>query len=196
MVRSNGNGMRKVRGAVMALALLAAFSVQAAEVAGVKLADQVQVEGKDLVLNGAGVRSKFFVKVYVGALYVGQKATAPAAIYDAAGPRRMVMRMMREMDAESLGSALDEGLRNNLTPAEQLEMKPQAEQLGTLMKGIGKVKEGDVIAIDFTAEGVSVGLNGQGRGKVAGPAFGKALLRVWIGDSPADASLKTALLGG
>jgi long-chain acyl-CoA synthetase len=183
------------RGLALAAALVAAFAAQAAEIAGVKLADQVQVEGKDLVLNGAGVRSKFFVKVYVGALYVGQKANAPAAIYDAAGPRRMVMRMMREMDADSLGAALDDGLRNNLTPAEQIDMKPQAEQLGALMKGIGKVKEGDLIALDFTAEGVAVHLNGQMRGKVAGGAFGKALLRVWLGDKPADDSLKAALLG-
>ena len=31
---------------------------------------------------------------------------------------------------------------------------------------------------------------------VAGPGFAKALLRVWLGDKPADASLKKALLGG
>ena len=34
----------------------------------------IKVGGSELVLNGAGLRSKLFIKVYVGALYVGQKA--------------------------------------------------------------------------------------------------------------------------
>ena len=64
------------------------------------------------------------------------------------------------------------------------------------MKAIGKAREGDTIAIDFLADGVTVGVNGETRGKVAGPGFAKALLKVWLGEKPADASLKKALLGG
>ncbi|MBP7668921.1 MAG: chalcone isomerase family protein, partial [Burkholderiaceae bacterium] len=52
------------------LALLAlAGPVMAAEVAGVKLQEKVSVGGKDLVLNGAGVRTRMVFKVYVAALY-------------------------------------------------------------------------------------------------------------------------------
>lgn len=187
---------RGIRGAVLVAAILAAASLQAAEVAGVKVDDKIQAGGQELVLNGAGLRSKFFVKVYVGALYVGQKTTTPAAIYESPAPRRMLMRMLREMGADSLYSALEEGLRNNLTAAELAELKAQTEQLGAIMKAIGTVKEGDSIAIDFLSGGIEVGLNGKPQGKVDGGAFGKALLKVWLGDSPADASLKKALLGG
>lgn len=169
---------------------------QAAEVAGVKIEEKIQVGGQELVLNGAGLRTKFFIKVYVGALYTGQKASVPAALIDSSAPRRMVLRMLRDMDAESLHNALDEGLRNNLTAAELGELRPQSEQLGTLMKGIGAVKEGDSIAIDFGSAGIEIGLNGRSRGRVEGPAFARALLRVWLGDNPADAALKKGLLGG
>lgn len=181
---------------VLLAALAIAPALQATEVAGVKVDDKIQVAGKELALNGAGLRSKFFVKVYVGALYVGQKANSPAGIYDGAPPQRMVLRMLREMDADSLFKALDEGLVNNLTPADLAGVKVQADQLGAIMKGIGAVKEGDSIAIDFTGAGIEVGLNGKVRGKIDGAPFGKALLRVWLGDNPADASLKKALLGG
>ena len=184
-----------VRRAALIAALMAVPGLHAAEVAGVKVADSVKVGNNELVLNGAGLRSKLFIKVYVGALYVGQKAATPAAIYDSATPRRMVLRLLRDLDADSLHSALDEGLRNNHTPAELPDMKAQADQLGGIMKAMGKVLEGDAVSIDFSAEGVVVSQNGEVRGKVAGANFAKALLKVWLGDKPADASLKKALLG-
>jgi long-chain acyl-CoA synthetase len=185
-----------VRKAALIAALLAAPGLHAAEVAGVKVDDSLRVGGSELLLNGAGLRSKLFIKVYVGALYVGQKSTSPAAIFDSPQPRRMVMRLLRDLDAETLASAMDEGLKNNLSPAELADMKTQAEQLAGIMKAIGKAREGDTIAIDFSADGVAVSLNGETRGKVAGPGFAKALLKVWLGEKPADASLKKALLGG
>lgn len=184
-----------VRQAALVAALMAVPGLHAAEVAGVKVDDKLRVGSSELVLNGAGLRSKLFIKVYVGALYVGQKATAPSAIYDSPGPRRMVLRLLRDLDADSLHTALDEGLKNNNTPAEMADMKGQAEQLAGIMKSIGKVREGDTIAIDFSNEGVAVSQNGESRGKVAGAGFAKALLKVWLGDKPADASLKKSLLG-
>lgn len=184
-----------VRRAALIAALLAVPGLQAAEVAGIKIEDRLKLGSSELVLNGAGLCSKLFIKVYVGALYVGQKSSSPAAILDSTTPRRMLLRMLREMEAEALHAALDEGLRNNLSAAELAELKPQAEQLAMIMKNIGKVREGDSIAIDFTGEGVGVSLNGDSRGKVVGPTFARALLKVWLGDKPADASLKKALLG-
>ena len=184
-----------VRRAALIAALVAVPGLHAAEVAGVRVADSIKVGNSELVLNGAGLRSKLFIKVYVGALYVGQKAATPAAIYDSASPRRMVLRLLRDLDADSLHSALDEGLRNNHSPAELSDMQAQADQLAGIMKAIGKVREGDTVSIDFSAEGVVVSQNGEVRGKVAGANFAKALLKVWLGDKPADASLKKALLG-
>lgn len=184
-----------VRQAALIAALMTVPGLHAAEVAGVKVEDKLRVGNSELVLNGAGLRSKLFIKVYVGALYVGQKASTPAAIYDAVGPRRMVLRLLRDLDADSLHSALDEGLRNNHTPAEMVDMKAQADQLAGIMKTIGKVREGDTISIDFGAEGIALSLNGDTRGKVAGAGFAKALLKVWLGEKPADATLKKSLLG-
>ncbi|MGV0976826.1 MAG: chalcone isomerase family protein, partial [Azonexus sp.] len=61
---------RSVRIAALAAGLLAIPGVHAAEVAGIKVDDQIKVGANELVLNGAGVRTKVFIKVYVGALYV------------------------------------------------------------------------------------------------------------------------------
>lgn len=185
----------RVRQAALIAALLAVPGLHAAEVAGVKVDESVRVGGNELVLNGAGLRSKLFIKLYVGALYVGQKNTAAGPLIDGNGPRRLTLRLLRDISADSLHSALDEGLANNNSPAELDAVRLQAESFGGLMKGFGKLREGDLVSLDFTNEGLTVGLNGEVRGKVAGAAFNRALLRVWLGEKPADASLKKALLG-
>jgi hypothetical protein len=78
----------------LALALLlAAFPASALEVAGVKVPDSIQIDGKTLALNGAGLRTKSFlkVKVYVGALYVTQRSTDAAAIVAQDAPKAIRM---------------------------------------------------------------------------------------------------------
>ena len=165
-----------VRAAALAAALIAAPGIEAAEVAGIKVEESIKVGGSDLVLNGAGLRAKLFVKVYVGALYVSQKASAAPALLDAATPRRMTMRLLRDIDADTLYGALKDGLNNNNSEAELTALKPQVDQFAAIMKQIGNAKNGDTVTIDFAADGVAVGFNGETRGKVAGPAFGKALL--------------------
>ncbi|MBS0370169.1 MAG: chalcone isomerase family protein [Proteobacteria bacterium] len=182
-------------GAALLATLLAAPGLHAAEVAGVKIEERARVGNSELVLNGAGLRSKLFIKLYVGALYVPQKSGTAAALIDATTPRRMSLRLLRDISADTLHSALEEGLAHNNTPAELEAVKPQSEQFGSLMRGLGKVREGDSVALDFSGDGVALSVNGEPRGKVAGGAFAKALLKVWLGDKPADAGLKKALLG-
>ncbi len=169
---------------------------QAAEVAGIRLDDSLQSAGQTLVLNGAGLRTRFFIQVYVGALYLPQKTRQPEAIIANTGTRRLHLRLLRDMDADTLLGALEDGLRQNLGEAELAALRPAREQFGALVQKIGKAREGDELSLEFGTEGVTLGLNGSPRGKVADPAFGPALLRVWLGARPVDSGLKKALLGG
>lgn len=187
---------RTIRQAALLAVLLASPALQAAEVAGVKVEDRIKAGNADLVLNGAGLRSKLFIKVYVGALYVTQKSGSPAVLLDANSPRRMSLRLLRDLDADTLFGALRDGLKDNNSEAELAALKVPTEQFAELMKKIGNARNGDTVTLDFLSDGVGVGLNGDARGRVASPAFGKALLKVWLGDNPVDASLKKALLGG
>lgn len=184
-----------VRRAALLASLLAVPGLHAAEVAGVRLDDSIRVGGSELVLNGAGLRSKLFIKLYVGALYATQKSAQPAALIDNPGPRRMSLRLLRDIGADTLHGALEDGLANNNSPEELAAVRAASEQFAALMKGFGKLREGDGIALDFSADGVAIGVNGEARGKVAGGAFARALLKVWLGERPADPALKRALLG-
>lgn len=175
--------------------MLACGAAQAIEVAGTQVAEQQTLEGQTLQLNGAGLRSRFFIKVYVGALYASQKSNSAQTLIDSPTPRRMRLHILRELEADSFYSALDEGMRNNLSPAQLSALKPKIDQLGNLMRALGKVRQGDVIDLDFSSAGVALLRNNENAGKVAGADFAAALLKVWLGEQPADAALKKALLG-
>ena len=174
-------------------------SAMAAEVEGVKLADKVRVNdsGPELVLNGAGVRTRVVFKVYVAALYLAQTRNTPAAILSDAGPKRVALHLMREVTAEQLFGALGDGLKNNHTPEQLAKLEPQVKQLESIFTNVKVVKSGDVVLLDYAAGGgTRVLVNGDAKGAITGDEFFTALLRVWLGDKPAEDSLKKAMLGG
>jgi hypothetical protein len=166
----------------------------AAEVGGVRLDDKVSVGAQELVLNGAGVRTRVVFKVYVASLYLPQKATELAAVL-AKSPRRIQLNLLRTLSADQLVEALNEGLAENNTAAELAAVKSQVEALATIMKSLKEVKEKDVITLDFADGATRIGLNGEAKGSIGGDAFNQALTKVWLGEKPVQADLKKSLLG-
>ena len=47
--------------------LLLSWNASALDLAGIHLVDKMQVGNVGLLLNGGGIRTKFFIKIYVGA---------------------------------------------------------------------------------------------------------------------------------
>ena len=179
----------------MMLGLLFTAVASAAEVGGVRLDDKVNVGGQELVLNGAGVRTRVVFKVYVASLYLPQKASdAQGAL--AKAPRRIQLNLLRMLSADQLVDALNEGLAENNTAAELAAVKAQVDQLATIMRSFRDVKEKDIVTLDFVDGGTRVGLNGETKGSIPGEPFNQALTRVWLGERPVQADLKKALLGG
>jgi hypothetical protein len=57
--------------------------------------------------------------------------------------------------------------------------------------------KGDVILLDYLpGAGTRVTVRGDDKGTIAGVDFNRALLRIWLGEQPADSALKKAMLGG
>jgi len=181
-----------------AAGLSATAVAQTVEIEGVKFEPTIQLGGTALQLNGVGLRTRAIFRVYVAGLYVPQKANTAQALLAQKGPRRVAMAMLRNVDAESFASALNDGLRANLTEAQVAGFKAQIDALNASLKAVGEVKRGDLINFEFTPEaGTRITLNGQPRGSaIAGEDFFAAVLRIWIGDKPVDAALKRGLIGG
>ena len=166
----------------------------AAEVGGVKLDDKVSMGAQELVLNGAGVRTRVVFKVYVASLYLPQRAADLAGVLSKS-PRRIQLNILRTLSGDQLVDALNEGLAENNTAAELAAVKPQVEALATIMKSFKELKEKDVVTLDLVDGATRIGLNGEAKGSIGGDTFNQALTKVWLGDKPVQADLKKSLLG-
>jgi long-chain acyl-CoA synthetase len=179
------------------LALSIAGAIRAAEVAGIKLEDSTTLAGTPLVLNGAGLRTKLMLKIYVVALYLPAKTTSADAVINSKQPRRARLVMKRDLGAATVWDAFDEGIQANSSAAEQAAIKSELAQIEKLFTDLGEVKENDVIDIDFAPDGAtSVTYQKQPKGTIPSANLQKALLKIWLGSKPVQEDLKKALLGG
>jgi long-chain acyl-CoA synthetase len=184
-----------IRVLVMLAAIAVAVDAAAVDVAGVKLPATTTLGGREVVLNGAGVRTKVVFKIYVGSLWLPQKAADLTGVL-AQSPRRIRMDLLRDLSADQLADALLEGLKDNLSEAELATVKSETGQLVVAMKGFGDVKQGSVVTLDYIDGATHVTLDAKERATIAGEAFNKALTRIWLGAHPVQASLQKDMLGG
>lgn len=182
---------------ILFLALLPS-AAPAAELEGIKLPDSAQVgDGAALVLNGAGLRTRFLFRVYVGALYLQKKNSIASAIIDDTGAKRIALYMLRELSAAQFVSALEDGLKNNHSAEDLAKLDAPVKQLRAIFDAVKTAKAGDVILIDYLpGSGTRITVNGGVKGTIAGGEFNRALLRIWLGGNPADQDLKKGMLGG
>lgn len=187
--------MKRIACTAALAAWLVAGGAHALDVGGVHLADKASVGGRELVLNGAGVRKRAIFSVYVGSLYVPEKTTSAEAVL-AGTPRRIQLDLLRDLSSDQLIGALMDGLKENTTSAEMQAIAVQAGEMAAIMKSFGQAKEGSVVTLDFIDGATKIGLNGAEQGSIAGEAFNRALTRIWIGGHPVQEDLRKAMLGG
>jgi chalcone isomerase-like protein len=178
---------------ICSLAPAFAATVQAADISGVKLPDQVTVGGKSLKLNGAGLRQATILKInaYAAGLYLENPGHDGEAIANSDQLKAIEMVFMRDVTAKQMADAFGEGFDKNCV-AGCAELKPNIGKLQGLMKDM---KKGESMAYHFTSDGVEVMIRGQKVGKLGDKAFSHQLIRCWIGKNPPNAELKSGLLG-
>ena len=176
------------------IAFSAAFSSYGAEVAGVRIPDTDQ----QLVLNGAGLRKRAFFQVYAIGLYLPEKKAIAADAIGAAGPKRVSIHMLRDVEADQFAGVLADGIKDNHGEAEAKALEPRLKQLAAIMAEMKEAKKGMRITLDWLpAAGTQVTVDGKATGApIPGEDFYRALLRIWLGDKPVQDDLKNALLGG
>jgi hypothetical protein len=165
----------------------------AGTLAGVTLPDKADAGGQALVLDGMGLRKKFFIKVYVGGLYLPARERAAAKVLAADAPRRMVFHFLYGVSAEQMCDAWQEGLAGN-TPSAAAEVKAGFRTLCGYMENIPKGNE--MVVTYLPGQGSRVEVNGKAKGTIPGKPTADAILATWIGPRPAPGEdFKQAVLG-
>ena len=179
-------------------ALLTGAPATAAEIEGVSVPNRVRLgkAGPELVLNGAGVRTMLFFKVYVAALYLPERMADGEAILRSERPRRLLLHMLRDMSAEQVNSSTNDALRDTLTPEERAPLDSRMKTFNAIFDSLRELKAGMQVAIDYLPrQGTTVRINGEEKERIPGADFNQALLRIWLGARPRDSNLRQALLG-
>ena len=185
--------------AATASALLAPLvtHAQAVDVAGVKFEPSVQVGGTKLQLNGAGVRYKAIFKVYAAGLYLSTKAATPDAALAAPGPKLLQIVMLREIDGNELGKLFTKGMEQNVAREEFSKSINGIMRMSDVFSTRKKLAAGESFAVEWVpGTGTVILVNGKAASEpIREPEFYTSLMKIWLGNSPADATLKDALLG-
>lgn len=178
---------------------LLALQAQAAtqDINGVKVDDSTSVAGTTLTLNGAGIRFKAIFKVYVAALYLGKKVSTPEEVVSLAGPKRLSVTMVRDIDAAELGKLLTRGIEDNMGKSAMSSLIPGLLRMAQIFSDQKKMVAGDNFMIDWVpGKGTVITVKGVVQGDpFKEPEFFAALMSIWLGPVPADYKLKDALLG-
>ena len=164
------------------------------EVAGVNVPETAEVHGEKLVLNGAGIRSKFFFSIYIGALYLPERIKKPDQVFSNQKSKRVLMHVLyKKLEAKKITDGWQEGFKKNNSNA---EFEQLSARLKTFNSFFSDSKTGDEIVMDYIPDtGTRVSINNTVRGTIPGADFNTALLKVWLGERPADSNLKESMLG-
>lgn len=182
--------------AVLILVGSMSLNLHSAELAGVTVKDSVIASsGETLVLNGMGLREKLWIDVYVGSLYLPEKANNVVKVLSQPGPLRIQMNIIyTEIDSEKLIKGWKDGFEKNQSKQKLSDLKDRIQQFYSYFEQ--NAVKGDVYTIDYVVgEGSGVSKNGDLLGVIPGEDFKNALVEIWLGNSPADTNLKKGMLG-
>jgi hypothetical protein len=164
------------------------------EIAGINFPDVHEISQTELILNGVGLRTKFFLQLYAGGLYLEQKSSQPKQIILADSPMAIRLHIVSSMiTSEKMEAATREGFEkatdNNISL-----ITSQIEQFILVFKE--KIQENDIYDLVYSPDkGVTVYKNDKIYSSIVGLNFKQALFGIWLCDNPAQESLKTEMLG-
>jgi hypothetical protein len=185
---------KKQFAAILLAVLMMATLGNAEEIGGINMPESLQTGQTTLMLNGAGVRKKFFIDVYVGGLYLREKSQDSKAIIEADEPMAIRLHIVSSMvTSKKMEKAWREGFEKatggNIEP-----IKIQIEELISVFRE--EIKENDSYDMIYVpGKGVQVSKNSESRPTIGGLPFKKALFGIWLSHKHAQKSLKKAMLG-
>ncbi len=179
---------------VLILGILLAIPSYSMKVGGKNLPDTLKFGDATLVLNGAGLRKKLWIKVYVGGLYLTKKSHDGKAIINADEP--MAVRLHFIYDGVSKSKMVD-GWEDGF----EAVLGDNYDKLKNKIKLFEsffdvETHEDDIWDLVYIpGVGTKVLLNGKEKGVVPGLDFKKALFSIYLSEKTELPDLREDMLG-
>ena len=184
-------------GTALALAVGSALSVTL-DISGVKVEDTLTIYNNKLVLNGAGVVFSGKAPQYVAHIYAKSKFNHVTQAWRQPGSsKRLVLTAIKEVDTAPIVKMFNRSVEATASRTDMAKLIPGLVNIGNIFKANTVLKSGEIMTVDWipiTGMVIYVGTKMQGN-PMREPEFFRAAMAVWMGDSPADAQARAALLG-
>ena len=165
--------------------------------ANIELPGRINLNKIDLFLNGAAIRSKFFIQTYIISLYTAQSITDEKIAIKSDIERSLRMQIVTPLAtskavSENIQSGMKDGLGNLY-----VQQKDLVEDLRKVIEDSG-VQYKDIIDIYYTSKSElklyrnekEIYYNKNGK------LFAETIFNMYVGNKPKDRSIKQALLKG
>lgn len=179
--------------AVMLLMGINTAKAQVKTIEGIDFPLELTMNSEELVLNGGGLREKLgFLDLYVGALYLPSKSSDAAKIIltDQAMAIRIVIAS-KLVTRDRFIEALEDGFDNTTVGSYTAK---DIERFKEFLSDAFELND-EILLVYGLEQGTQLYKNGEVRGSFAGLPFKQALFGIWLGDKPAQESLKKQMLG-
>lgn len=181
-----------------ATALLASSGYAGAlDIGGIKFEDSLTIYNNTLLLNGAGIVSNGKTPQYSAQIYAKQKFATLDALSATPGPKRLVLTAIREVDTGPILKMLSRSVEATASKGDMAKLIPGMMNIGNVFKANRVLKPGETMTLDWIPiTGLVIYVGGKMQGDpMREPELFRAAMGVWMGEAPADAKLKDALLG-
>lgn len=167
------------------------------KLANIELPNKINLNKIDLFLNGAAIRSKFFVQTYIVSLYSAEKITVEKIAIESNIERSLRMQIITPLaTSKAVSENIQSGMKDSLGSL-YYEQKDLIEDLRNVIESSG-VQYKDIIDIYKTAKnelklyknGIEIYSNKNGK------LFAESILTMYFGKHPKDKKIKEALLKG
>lgn len=174
---------------------------------GVGFSETMNHEGADLMLAGAGLRSKMMFKVYAGALYLDSSAKSALAtmkakaskpdqsVYDAISDgsfaKLFLLHFVRDVDSGKIIEAFQESLEKNID-MKSSDAQKDAEAFLTASKV--DMKEGQEMKVFIKGDEITVTTPTGSAQPIKNAKLAGAVSRIWLGKNPISEDLKKGMV--
>lgn len=186
--------MKKITILFIALFTIIPFINAQTKISGITPANSIKVGNETLKFNGAGIREKYFLDLYVGSLYLKSESQDRQKIMNADETMVIILDIVSSLiTSEKMIDAVNEGFENS-TNGHTAPLKAKINIFKNFFKE--EIKKGDHYVIAYQKDiGVVVTKNGKTEQTISGLAFKKALFGIWFCNRPADDDLMKGMLG-